>query len=93
MNKVLIYKKQETLLILLNIAVLAALFFVHISFLSLLGRPSSLLLATLAVRFVILIFELLWVQRLTGESSVRLVNIHAYLSIVLNISFAFLASL
>lgn len=93
MNNVISYKKQETLLILLNIAVLAALFFVHISFLSLLGRPSSLLLVTLAVRFVILIFELLWVQRLTNESSIRYVNIHVYLSIVLNISFAFLASL
>lgn len=93
MNNVTSYKKQETLLILLNIAVLAALFFVHISFLSLLGRPSSLLLATLAVRFVILIFELLWVQRLTDESSIHNINIHVYLSIVLNISFAFLASL
>ncbi len=93
MNNVTSYKKQETLLILLNIAVLAALFFVHISFLSLLGRPSSLLLATLAVRFVILIFELLWVQRLTAESKIRNINIHIYLSIVLNITFAFLASL
>ena len=92
MNNVTTYKKQETLLILLNIAVLAALFFVHISFLSLLGRPSSLLLATLAVRFVILIFELLWLQRLTEASNIRIVNIHVYLSIVLNISFAFLAS-
>lgn len=93
MNIVTSYKKQETLLILLNIAVLAALFFVHISFLSLLGRPSSLLLAILAVRFVILIFELLWVQRLTNESKIRNINIHIYLSIVLNISFAFFASL
>ncbi len=93
MNNAISYKKQETLLILLNISVLAALFFVHISFLSLLGRPSPLLLATLAVRFVILIFELLWVQRLSDESNIRVVNIHVYVSIALNISFAFLASI
>jgi hypothetical protein len=40
------YRKQETALILLNMGVLAALFFVHISFLSLLGQPSRLLMAT-----------------------------------------------
>jgi signal transduction histidine kinase len=87
------YKKQETVLILLNIAVLASLFFVHISFISLLGRPSSLLLLILAVRFVVLIFELLWVQRLTEKSSPTAINVHIHLSILLNISFAFLASI
>lgn len=86
------YKKQETVLILLNIAVLAALFFVHISFISLLGRPSFSLLLVLAVRFAILIFELLWVQRLTDESNPAAIRIHVHLSILLNISFAFMAS-
>ncbi len=87
------YKKQETVLILLNIGVLAALFFVHISFISLLGRPSFSLLLTLAVRFIILIFELLWVQRLNENSGAAAVNIHIHISILLNISFAFLAAL
>jgi len=87
------YKKQETVLILLNMAVLAALFSVHIGFISLLGRPTFSLLLVLAIRFSILIFELLWVQRLTDESSPTAVGIHIHLSILLNISFAFLASL
>ena len=87
------YKKQETVLILLNIAVLASLFFVHISFIALLGRPTFSLLVTLAVRFVILIFELLWVQRLSTDSRPSLINFHIHLSILLNISFAFLASI
>jgi signal transduction histidine kinase len=92
MGEVETYKRQETALILLNIAVLAALFFVHIVFLSILGRPSSSLSITLAVRFVILIFELLWVQRLT-EGSERFIAFHTHLSILLNITFAFLASI
>ena len=86
------YKKQETVLILLNIAVLAALFFVHISFISLLGRPGLVLLMTLAIRFLILIFELLWVQRLNEDSSQKAIDTHVHLSIVLNITFAFLAA-
>ena len=87
------YKKQETGLILLNIVVLAALFFVHIGFISLLGRPSLLLLITLAARFAILVIELMWLQRLPDESPGSYVNIHVFLSIALNITFAFVASI
>jgi signal transduction histidine kinase len=92
MKEITSYKQQETALILLNIGVLAALFSVHISFLSLLGQPSRLLLATLAIRFVILIFELLWIQRLTEESRPSSVRVHIYLSIILNITCAFAAT-
>ncbi len=91
MTNYISYKKQETVLILLNIAVLAALFFVHIVFISLLGRPTSSLLVVLAVRFAILVFEIIWVQRLTQESSTA-IDIHIHLSILLNITVAFLAS-
>jgi len=87
------YVKQGTVLILLNMAVLAALFFVHISFITLLGRPSLLLLVTLATRFVLLVVELLWLQRLTQDSPISYANIHVSLSIALNISFAFLPSI
>jgi len=79
-------------LILLNLAVLAALFFVHIVFLSVLGRPTWSLLITLAIRFAILIVELIWIQRLTIGSE-WIINIHVYLSVVLNVAFAFLASI
>lgn len=93
MTNIRAYKEQETVLILLNMSVLAALFFVHISFIGLLGRPSLLLLVTLATRFVILVVELIWLQRLPLDSPGSYVNIHVFLSIALNISFAFLASI
>lgn len=86
------YKKQETVLILMNIAVLAALFFVHISFVALLGRPTASLLVVLGVRFLILVLELFWVQKLTEESSLTQIWVHIHLSILLNIVFAFLAA-
>lgn len=91
MTNYISYKKQETVLILLNMAVLAALFFVHIFFISLLGRPTSSLLLVLAVRFAILVFEIIWVQRLNQESSTA-IDIHIHVSILLNITVAFFAS-
>lgn len=87
------YKTQESALILLNIGVIAALFFVHIGFISLLGRPTMALLLTLAIRFVILIFELLWVQRLTETTSLFAIDVHIHFSIILNIVFAFMAAI
>ncbi len=86
------YKRREIALILLNITVLAALFIVHIVFLFQIGPPSKLLLLTLALRFIILIFELLWIQKLDREVSLSVINLHTHLSIWLNITFAFTAS-
>lgn len=86
------YKIQETILILLNILVLAALFLTHIGFISLLGRPSSLLLLVLSVRFIILISELVWIQKLDSETEPRTLNLHTHFSVGLNIAFAFAAS-
>lgn len=91
-NKYDSYIKQETILILLNISVLAALFVTHIGFVSLLGKPSSLLLLTLSARFITLILELIWVQKLDENVGSKLINIHTHFSIWLNIAFAFIAS-
>lgn len=91
-NKYDSYIKQETILILLNISVLAALFVAHIGFVSLLGKPSSLLLLTLSARFITLILELIWVQKLNENVGSKLINIHTHFSIWLNIAFAFIAS-
>jgi signal transduction histidine kinase len=86
------YRRQETSLLLLNAAVLASLFFVHIAFLSVLGRPGFWLLIVLAARFALLILELLWVQRVT-ERSRPLINVHIFVSLILNVAVAFLASI
>lgn len=86
------YKKQETLLILLNMSVIAALVFVHISFIGLLGRPSGWLLLILAIRFILLNLELIWVQKTDDNTPPGLINAHIYLSLILNMVFAFLAA-
>ncbi|HQU85117.1 MAG TPA: histidine kinase dimerization/phospho-acceptor domain-containing protein, partial [Pyrinomonadaceae bacterium] len=86
------YIKQETILILLNITVLAALFAAHIGFVTLLGKPSNLLLLTLSLRFITLILELIWIQKLVEKQSENKINLHTHFSIWLNIAFAFTAS-
>lgn len=86
------YKKQETILILLNMLVIAALFFTHIGFISFLGKPSSLLLLALSARFIILILELVWIQQLDPETGSRVLMLHTNFSVSLNIAFAFIAS-
>jgi two-component system, NtrC family, sensor histidine kinase HydH len=92
MSKADSYKKQETILILLNISVLAALFVTHIGFISLLGRPSALLLTTLSARFIILVLELFWIQQIDSETSPGRLDLHTHFSVWLNIAFAFAAS-
>lgn len=86
------FQKQQTALVLINIGVLAALFAVHIVFLFEIGPPSKLLLSTLVARFVILIFELAWIQRLTAETRGAARNGYTIFAIWLNIIFAFIAS-
>lgn len=86
------YKRQETALILINFAVLAALFVVHIIFLFQLGSPSNVLILTLSIRFIILIFELVWVQKISIQTSSKHLMVYTHFSIWVNISFAFIAS-
>lgn len=83
------FKKQQTILVLLNIAVIAALFFVHILFLMQIGTPSRALLATLGSRFLLLIAELYWLQSVDETLGERAINAYTSISIWLNIVFAF----
>ncbi len=87
-----IFKRQESVLILINMAILGALFAVHIGFLFEIGIPSKWLLITLSGRFVILIIELLWVQKFSEKAGSNWIRAHTHFSIWLNISFAFMAS-
>ena len=84
-------KGEQSLLVLLNLAVLAALVFVHVSFLSLLGPPSRPLIILVAIRFLMLISELLWLQDVKTLDG-RAVLLYRHLAIWLSIAFAFLAS-
>lgn len=86
-----LFKGQQSILVLLNLGVLAALTLVHIGFLSLLGPPSRALLLTLTCRFFLFIVELLWLQRdeVFNRSTVV---VYQQLSVWLNLAFAFLVS-
>lgn len=92
MNSIKLNRQRETALILINMAVIAALFGVHIAFLFQLGRPSTILLFTLALRFIILIFELIWVQKISPETTDKYLLSYTHFSIWINIIFAFIAS-
>jgi signal transduction histidine kinase len=86
------YKRQESALILLSMMVLGALILVHVGFLPIVGKPSATLLAILAGRFIMLVGELLWVQKLHAPLRSSTVAAYTHFSIWLNIGFAFLAS-
>lgn len=87
-----LFRQQETTLALLNLAVIAALLLVHTAFISLLGLPSRWLVLALAARFLLLIVELIWLQRLTQPLSPALAAAWTHYSIWINIAFAFLAA-
>jgi two-component system, NtrC family, sensor histidine kinase HydH len=84
-------KGEQSLLILLNLAVLAGLVFVHASFLALLGPLSGLLIILVAVRFLMLLGALLWLQNLPITASWTII-LYRHFEIWLSIGFAFLAS-
>ena len=56
------FRRQETTLIVLNLAVLAALTAMHLAFVRLLGSPPRLLLVALAARFIEQTLFLAWLQ-------------------------------
>ena len=86
------FRKRETAMIVLSLGVIGALMLVHAIFLSLLGPPSLLLVLALALRFAMLLGELIWLRRLRSGVSLLLENGYAWYSILINILFASLAS-
>ncbi|MFN7944446.1 MAG: ATP-binding protein [Blastocatellia bacterium] len=87
-----LFRQQEITLILLNLSVIAALLLVHTAFISLLGVPSRLLVLALALRFVLLLAELIWWQRLRAPINPVITACWPHYFIWINIAFAFLAS-
>jgi signal transduction histidine kinase len=88
-----IFKRQESVLILINMTILGALFAVHVGFLFEIGVPSRWLLIILTGRFIVLVIELLWVQKFSEKADSKLIGAHTHFSIWLNITFAFIASI
>lgn len=58
------FRRQETIFIVLNIALLGALLVLHIIFAPFLGHPSRGLVLLLSAVLLANVFELIWVQRL-----------------------------
>jgi signal transduction histidine kinase len=86
------FKRQESTLVLLNLAVIASLFLVHVVFLSFLGAPSRALLIVLSVRFLMLCLELIWLQDMQGPPGRTHLFLYVHSAIWLNIVFAFLVT-
>ncbi len=86
------YRRRETSLALVNLAVIAALFLMHISFIAYLGPPKPLLVSVLASMFVLQSSGLFWVQGLQRLPSARAVWAYSAVSIWATVLGAFLAS-
>jgi signal transduction histidine kinase len=81
------FRRQESVFILLSVALLAALFLAHATF-SYWGRPSRGLILLLWAVFLIYAFELVWVRGLTRELSPRTLKLLTWGSIALNLAAA-----
>lgn len=87
------FKRQESIFIVLNLFVLAALLLIHTLFSSFLGRPPRTLMIVLAAAFLINVVELIWLQGAGGLTLNRMVML-TWFAIGLNMVLAFgLASL
>lgn len=84
---------QESVFILLNLSILAALVVIHVLFQSQLGRPSVLIIGLLAGRFAWQALELVWLLSLTHPLSPILTRLYAVGAVVLHLAFAITASL
>ncbi len=84
-------RRQEAVVVLLNLGVLAGIALVHALFASSLGAPSGLFYLALFSRFGLLIAELLWLQDRTWARG-GVLRRYSQVSIVVNLSFAFLLS-
>ncbi len=86
------YRRRENALALVNLAVIAAVFLMHIGFVGHLGPPRPLLVWVLTALFVLQTTGLLWVQGLQQRPSPRVAWLYSTLSIGTTIFGAALAS-
>ncbi len=83
-------RRQESSLILLNLAVLAGIAVVHALFAPSLGAPSRLFFLVLAARFLMQTVELTWLA--SGRPADAALHVYAHASIWINVAFAFALS-
>lgn len=86
------FKRQQTVFIVLNLLVLAVLLLMHWSLASFWGNPSSSLMATVGLVFLVRIPELLWVRRLARPIQPGVQVAVTWASILLNVALTILLS-
>ena len=86
------FKRQQTVFIVLNLLLLAALLLMHWSLASFWGNPSSWLMATVGLVFLVRIPELLWVRGLSRPIQPAIAIAVTWASILLNVALTILLS-
>ena len=86
------FKRQQTVFIVLNLLVLALLLLMHWSLASFWGSPSSRLMATVGLVFLVRVPELLWVRRLSRLIQPAIPIAVTWASILLNVALTILLS-
>ncbi len=84
------FRRQETILIVLNLGVLAALASMHVAFVTLIGPPPRAVLIAIAVRFVEQTLLLAWLQSRTEPLPPAQVRLWAHLSAWAGLGFGLL---
>jgi signal transduction histidine kinase len=82
------FRRQESILIVLNLLILAVLFSLHWYFAGFWGKPTPLLIAAIGLGVVLKIAEWLWLQRLSQPLKPTALAALTWASIVLNIALA-----
>ncbi len=86
-------RSQESVFILLNLLILAALVVIHVLFQSQPGKPSALIVGLFAGRFAWQTLELVWLQGWTRPLSAALTRTYGVGTVVAHLAFASAASL
>lgn len=82
------FRHQESILIVLNLLILAVLFSLHCYFFEFWGKPSPLLIVAIGIGIVLKTGEWLWLQRLSQPLKPAAVATLTWASIALNITLA-----
>ena len=87
------FRRQESILIALNLLILIVLFTLHLYFASFWGRPGPLLILAVGVGIAVKGTEWLWLRRLTDALKSNQLAMLTWASIALNITLAFVLSI
>ncbi|MBZ5597992.1 MAG: GHKL domain-containing protein [Acidobacteriia bacterium] len=82
------FRRQESIFIVLNLALLAVLLLLHAGFASYWGTPTRALVAVLGAGFLLKAVELIWVRKLTRAPSPTALALLTWSSITLNLVLA-----